>query len=215
MYVHPDCKFDASCTKAACPFTHSAKKAAPPQGSRLPPVVLQPITSALLTIPLMPSRLAIFTRIITSFAFLVPFMFPPRMPGMPRQPRPMMGRMGPSEVPCRFFPRCTNLECPFKHPKVFSLIQNISRTTFSNYNVVRFVVFVALSIWHVVYEQVDVSLRSPCATGSVKASLDAALKHYFECNKQALVRCSTNDCCCVSHQPDYKVSSTHNILPHQ
>ena len=47
LYVHPDCKFDAVCTRPSCPFTHSAKKS--PGGSFMqrlpPPVVLQPINS--------------------------------------------------------------------------------------------------------------------------------------------------------------------------
>ena len=30
LYIHPNCKFDAKCTKKDCPFTHASKRGTGP-----------------------------------------------------------------------------------------------------------------------------------------------------------------------------------------
>ncbi|CAH1790723.1 unnamed protein product [Owenia fusiformis] len=81
LYVHPSCKFDAKCTRADCPFTHSTKHLAQPQ--RGPVAKFAPIQTAHPVLPLPPSN-----------------------------------SQNSRQTNCKFYPECTNMNCPFNHPKM-------------------------------------------------------------------------------------------------
>ena len=79
IYIHPNCKYDQTCSRLNCPYTHAGKK-----GSSQGPA--------------------------------------PQAPPKHHKPPPThyssTGTHKSISVPCRFGPKCTNVRCPYQHPKV-------------------------------------------------------------------------------------------------
>jgi hypothetical protein len=94
LFIHPNCKFDASCRNAQCPYTHS-----------------------------MPRRLMAQTSSSSLPTFVPPVRVPQRFPGprtfnVPRGAAPIPRGNAPAKQPkCKFFPNCSDMNCPFLHPK--------------------------------------------------------------------------------------------------
>lgn len=90
--MHPNCKYDARCTKPDCPFTHVSRRSAgapPPRLGR-----------------------SSKTHAHCAQAFPSPNSFvSKRNVSTAAQPTS-------AKTTCRFFPDCKNLDCQFYHPKV-------------------------------------------------------------------------------------------------
>ena len=71
--------------------------------------------------------------------------------------------------------------------------------------------FVAVSVWDVVHEQVNVSVFAPRSPGSVEVAMDSSRAKQslgVGCYNQAFLvgRGSTYDCYCVAHEQGSRVS---------
>lgn len=97
FFVHPNCKYDARCSKPECPFTHVSRRgsvaALPRPGIFSPP----PVVQHTLHRPLVISLRCIWLTPICVFAAAQP---------------------AKAVKVCRFFPECKNVDCQFYHPKV-------------------------------------------------------------------------------------------------
>lgn len=90
LFVHPNCKYDARCTKPDCPFTHVSRRS-----SVAPPPRPGNVIQHKLRRP--PYECTKISWIFASTA------------AQPAQATTM----------CRFFPECKNMDCQFYHPKVY------------------------------------------------------------------------------------------------
>lgn len=90
--MHPNCKYDARCTKPDCPFTHVSRRSA---GAPPPRLGRSSKTHAHCARAFPSPNSCVSKRNVSTAA----------------QPTS-------AKTTCRFFPDCKNLDCPFYHPKV-------------------------------------------------------------------------------------------------
>lgn len=93
LYIHPNCKFEANCTRPNCPFTHRVKRNTQFTTPTAVPVVIQPF------------------KVMTP-----PEQFPAQF-GAAAQTSNLTAHLPPKKMTCKFFPKCTNMNCKYLHPK--------------------------------------------------------------------------------------------------
>lgn len=98
LYLHPKCKFDLTCSRQSCNYTHTAVSSA------APPLCKCSLASQLRSSP-GPFEFDIFLYSFTTASHVVPVT--------------NYKKLVPSSLPalCRFYPNCSNTLCEFYHPK--------------------------------------------------------------------------------------------------